>query len=50
MEPDSQGLRVTFRQTYRDVSGYEDLGLKTLVLTPEGGAWHILDEQWRKLS
>ena len=50
VEPDSQGLRVTFTQTYRDVTGYEDHGIKTLVLTPEGGAWHIIDEQWRKLS
>ena len=50
VEPDTQGLRVSFKQTYRDVSGYEDHGLKTLVLSPEGGTWHIIDEQWRKLS
>lgn len=46
---DPRGVRVAFVQEYEDKAGYADRGLKTLVLAPEGAAWKIQSEDWRKL-
>ncbi len=44
MHPD--GVRVSFRQDYASAGGYEDHGLKTLVLTPFAQGWTIVSETW----
>jgi len=43
-----KGLRVAFVQTFEDTGGYSDVGLKTMVLTPDGSTWKIDSEQWRR--
>ncbi len=44
------GVRATMRQQYRSASGYEDKGMKTLLLWPDGkGGWLIASENWRAL-
>ncbi len=43
-----KGLQVVFLQTFKDTSGYSDVGLKTMVLTPDGSTWKIDSEQWRR--
>jgi hypothetical protein len=40
------GLRVDMAQSYRDSSGYQDKGIKTLILAPQGAAWRIAAEDW----
>ena len=45
---DPKGLKVAFDQIYEDAGGYGDVGLKTLVLVPDGIAWKIDSEQWRR--
>jgi hypothetical protein len=40
------GLRVDMAQNYRDASGYQDKGIKTLLLTPQGDTWRIATEDW----
>lgn len=44
------GVKVTMKQKYRNTSGYEDNGIKTLLLWPDGkGGWQIASENWRAL-
>jgi len=43
-----KGLQVAFMQTFEDAGGYSDVGLKTMILTPDGGSWKIENEQWRR--
>jgi hypothetical protein len=43
-----RGLKVAFMQTFEDANGYSDIGLKTMVLTPDGNTWKIDNEQWRR--
>jgi len=43
---DKGGLRVDMAQSYRDASGYQDKGIKTLLLTPLGDTWRIAVEDW----
>jgi ketosteroid isomerase-like protein len=45
----AMGLAASFIQTYRDASGYEDKGRKTLVFQPSAQGWRIVNEQWRAL-
>ncbi|MFH1914724.1 MAG: L,D-transpeptidase family protein [Pseudomonadota bacterium] len=42
------GLQVAFLQTFADDSGYSDVGRKTFVLVPDGGALKIESEEWRQ--
>jgi murein L,D-transpeptidase YafK len=49
IRPHEMGLMASFVQTYRDASGYEDKGRKTLILTPTPDGWRIVNEQWRAL-
>ncbi|MFP4315811.1 MAG: L,D-transpeptidase family protein [Desulfovibrionales bacterium] len=46
---ESDGIAVTFRQTYRSMDGFQDEGIKTLVLKPSSDGFQILDEQWSAL-
>lgn len=43
-----KGLQIAFLQTFEDASGYEDVGRKTMVLTPDNDTWKIESEQWRR--
>jgi hypothetical protein len=43
---DKGGLRVDMAQSYRDSSGYQDKGIKTLILAPQGDTWRITAEDW----
>ncbi|MGE4292921.1 MAG: L,D-transpeptidase family protein [Desulfovibrio sp.] len=49
IRPHNMGLVASFIQTYRDASGYEDKGRKTLILAPSPEGWRIVNEQWRAL-
>jgi ketosteroid isomerase-like protein len=40
------GLRVDMAQNYRESSGYQDKGIKTLILAPQGDSWRIAVEDW----
>jgi len=40
------GLKVDMTQSYRDASGYQDKGVKTLFLIPQGNTWRIAAEDW----
>jgi murein L,D-transpeptidase YafK len=40
------GLKVDMAQSYSDSAGYQDKGVKTLVLTPQGDTWRIAAEDW----
>jgi len=40
------GLKVDTMQSYRDSSGYQDKGIKTLLLIPQGDTWRIAAEDW----
>jgi murein L,D-transpeptidase YafK len=42
------GLEVAFLQTFEDADGYSDFGRKTLILVPDGDAWKIDSEEWRR--
>ncbi|WP_034632839.1 L,D-transpeptidase family protein [Maridesulfovibrio bastinii] len=44
-----EGFKVSFRQNYKDSSGYEDTGRKVVVLRPAGESWRIIEEQWSRL-
>lgn len=44
-----EGIEVTFNQTYAAKGGYEDKGIKTLLMVPHGAGWKILREDWRPL-
>lgn len=46
VQVDSVGLRVDMAQTYRDVAGRSDKGVKTLLLRPQDGLWRIAREEW----
>ncbi len=43
-----KGLQIAFLQTFEDASGYEDVGRKIMVLTPDNDTWKIESEQWRR--
>lgn len=43
-----KGLQVAFMQRFEDAGGYSDIGRKTMVLVPDGNAWKIDSEQWRR--
>ena len=45
--PQGNGYRVEFEQGYTAGSDYRDRGHKTLVLSPRGESWVIIDEKWR---
>ncbi|MDR0466330.1 MAG: hypothetical protein LBH94_03120, partial [Deltaproteobacteria bacterium] len=40
------GLRVDMEQVYRDTAGYQDKGVKTLILVPQNDTWRIAAEDW----
>lgn len=40
------GVKVDMMQTYRDTSGYQDKGVKTVMLHPQGEGWLIASEDW----
>jgi hypothetical protein len=44
------GLRVDMAQTYRDSAGFQDKGIKTLILTPQDDTWRIAAEDWEPQS
>lgn len=44
-----EGLQVTFTQRYESTDAYSDLGVKKLVVRPDGGAWRIVQETWSAL-
>ena len=44
-----EGVEVVFGQSYIAQSGYEDHGIKTLLMVPDGSEWKILREDWRPL-
>jgi len=46
--PHPRGLQVAFVQTFEDTGGYSDVGRKTMILVPDGTAWKIDSEQWRR--
>lgn len=41
-----EGVRVDMAQTYRDVTGKGDKGIKTLLLRPMDDGWGIMRENW----
>jgi murein L,D-transpeptidase YafK len=43
------GVRADMNQIYRDTVGYQDRGIKELLLYPEGDAWRIAAETWKRL-
>ncbi len=44
-----EGVEVVFSQSYMAQGGYEDHGIKTMLLAPSGSEWKILREDWRPL-
>lgn len=42
------GFEVAFMQTFADAGGYSDVGLKTLILTPDANTWKIDSEEWKR--
>lgn len=46
IQTDKDGIRVDMAQTYRDAAGYQDKGVKTLILHPQGDSWRIAAEDW----
>ena len=46
IQMDKDGLRVDMAQVYRDSLGYQDKGIKTLILQPQGDSWLISAEDW----
>ncbi|MBQ4133431.1 MAG: hypothetical protein IJD04_06855, partial [Desulfovibrionaceae bacterium] len=43
----SGGIQADMVQIYRDSSGYNDKGIKTLTLQPSGNSWVITREEWQ---
>lgn len=43
---DANGVTADMVQTYRDASGKQDVGTKTLKLHPHGSGWRIISEDW----
>ena len=46
VDMDPAGVRVRFSQDYASDGGYEDHGVKTLVLAPAKTGWSIVSETW----
>lgn len=44
-----EGVSVEFEQRYQAENGYEDHGVKTLVLAPTDTGWKIIREDWRSI-
>lgn len=40
------GVKVDMTQNYRDSTGYQDKGIKTVLLHPKGNDWVIVSEDW----
>ncbi|MEG2139924.1 MAG: L,D-transpeptidase family protein [Bilophila sp.] len=40
------GVKVDMMQSYRDSTGYQDKGVKTVLLQPRGNDWSIVSEDW----
>jgi hypothetical protein len=49
VETEGEGVSVRFRQAYKS-DKHQDVGIKTLLLTREGGKWLILQEDWRAIQ
>lgn len=43
---EDKGVRVDMTQVYRDSAGYQDKGVKELLLYPEEDSWRIVSETW----
>jgi len=43
----SGGIQADMEQVYKDSSGYQDKGIKTITLQPEGDGWVITQEVWQ---
>ena len=43
----SGGIQADMEQVYKDSSGYQDKGIKTLTLQPSGDGWVITQEEWQ---
>ena len=46
----SGGIQADMQQIYKDSRGYEDKGIKTLILQPAGDGWVITSENWRAMG
>lgn len=46
---DPLGVRVTFDQAYMSTGGFEDHGVKELILEPTDKGWKIIREEWRAM-
>lgn len=46
---DPLGVRVTFSQAYTSAGGFEDRGVKELILEPTNEGWKIIREEWRAM-
>lgn len=44
------GIQADMEQLYKDSSGYQDKGIKTLILQPADGGWVIVNEDWRAMG
>lgn len=44
------GVKVDMMQNYRDSSGYQDKGVKIVMLHPHGNSWLIASEEWSKTN
>jgi len=47
INPHAQGYRVEFEQVYKAENGYQDRGKKSLILSPRGDGWRIVEERWQ---
>lgn len=45
----SGGIQADMEQSYKDSSGFQDKGIKTLILQPAGDSWVITSETWRAM-
>ena len=43
-----RGVRLDMTQIYKDTSGYQDRGVKELLLYPDGDSWRIATETWSR--
>lgn len=46
----SNGIQADMQQIYKDSKGYQDKGIKTLILQPAGDGWVITSENWRAMG
>ncbi len=44
--PEKNGVSVDMMQEYKDASGYQDKGIKKILLHPVGDTWVIATEDW----